>query len=197
MSAPCPEPLDTRVLVDYWFGDLPESEQDHVEEHLLECHDCSRALSELAAIGDGVRRLTHQGAFPVVVGPSYLEAARRHGLRVREYRAPPGGRVACTVTPEDDLLVSRLQGDFSGVTRLDLVTQTEGQPDARIEDLPVNPSAHELIVAQSMPALRAMGTTVIRLRLVATEPIGDRVLGEYTFAHTPSPSRTRPGSEPG
>src|SRR3990170_2889366 len=63
-SARRPEPLDTRVLTDYWFGDLPESEQDHVEEHLLECHDCSRALSELVAIGDGVRRLTHQGAFP-------------------------------------------------------------------------------------------------------------------------------------
>ena len=186
MSAPCPKPLDTRVLTDYWFGDLPEPEQDHVEEHLLECHECSRTLSELVAIGDGVRRLTHQGAFPVVVGLSYLETAWRHGLRVREYRVPPGGRVACTVTPEDDLLVSRLQGDFSGVTRLDLVLQTEGRPDQRVEDLPVNPSAREIIVAQSMPALRALGSSVTRMRLVAPDPAGDRVLGEYTFAHRPS-----------
>jgi hypothetical protein len=186
VSARCPEPLDTRVLVDYWFGELPAPEQDRVEEHLLECPDCSRVSSELVAIGDGVRRLTHQGALHVVVGPSYLDAAWRRGLRVREYRVPPGGRVACTVTAEDDLLVTRLQGDFSGVTRLDLVAQTEGQPEQRVEDLPVNPSALELIVAQAMPALRAMGSNVTRLRLVATEPDGDRLLGEYTFAHTPS-----------
>jgi Putative zinc-finger len=175
-----------RVLVDYWFGELPAPGQDHVEEHLLECPDCSQALSELVAIGEGVRRLTYQGALHVVVSPAFLEAAGRRGLRVREYSVPPGGRVACTVTAEDDLLVSRLQGDFSGVTRLDLVAQTEGQPEERVFDLPVNPSAHELIVAQAMPALRAMGSCVTRLRLVATEPTGDRVLGEYTFAHTPS-----------
>lgn len=186
MSARCPDPLDTRVLVDYWFRDLPESQLDHVEEHLLECHDCGQALSELAAIGEGVRRLSQQGKFQVVVSPSFLEAAWRHGLRVREYRVSPGGRVACTVTPEDDLLICRLEGDFSRVTRLDLVWQTEGQPEQRAEDLPVNPSAHELIVAQSMPALRALGPNVVRLRLVSPDPTGDRLLGEYTFAHTPS-----------
>jgi anti-sigma factor RsiW len=186
VSARCPEPLDTRVLADYWFGELPAPDQDRVEEHLMECHDCSRSLRELVAIGDGVRRLTHQGALHVVVSPSFLEAASRRGLRVREYRVPPGGRVACTVTAEDDLLVSRLQGDFSGVTRLDLVAQTEGQPEERVEDLPVNPSAHELIVAQAMPAMRAMGSCVVHLRLVAADPNGDRVLGEYTFAHTSS-----------
>jgi hypothetical protein len=174
------------VLTDYWFGELPAPEQDEVEEHLLDCHDCSRALSELVAIGDGVRRLTQQGRFQVVVSLSYLETAGRRGLRVREYRVAPGGRVACTVTAEDDLLVSRLQGDFSGVTRLDLVWQTEGQPEHRVEDVPVNPSAHEVIVAQSMPALRALGPNVIRLRLVSPDPAGDRLLGEYTFAHTPS-----------
>lgn len=183
MSARCPEPLGTRVLADYWFGDLPEPEQDRVEEHLMGCGDCGRALGELAAIGDGVRQLTRQGAFLVVVSSSFLVAASRRGLRVREYAVPPGGRVACTVTSEDDLVVSRLQGDFSGVTRLDLVARTEGQQEQRVEDLPVDPSAPELIVAHAMPALRAMGPCVTCLRLVAN---GDRLLGEYTFAHTPS-----------
>ena len=186
MSARCPEPLGTSVLVDYWFGELPAPEQDRVEEHLMGCSDCSGALRELVAIGEGVRRLTSRGAFHVVVSPSFLEAASRRGLRLREYSVPAGGGVACTVTAEDDLVVSRLQGDFSGVTRLDLVARIEGQPDERIEDLPVDPSAHELIVAQSMPALRAMGACVTRLRLVVPETGGDRLLGEYTFAHTPS-----------
>ncbi len=183
MSARCPEPLGTRVLVDYWFCDLSLPEQDRVEEHLMACDDCSRELGRAGGIGEGVRRLTRQGAFQVVVSPSFLETAARRGLRVREYAVPPGGRVACTVTAEDDLVVSRLQGDFSGVTRLDLVTRTEGQPERRVEDVPVDPSAPELIVAQSMPVLRAMGTCVTHMRLVAD---GDRLLGEYTFAHTPS-----------
>jgi hypothetical protein len=186
VSARCPEPIATSVLVDYWFGDLSAAEQDRVEEHLMACSDCGRALRERVAIGEGVRRLASRGAFHVVVSPSFLEAASNRGLRIREYRVPPGGGVACTVTPEDDLVVSRLQGDFSGVTRLDLVSQTEGQAEQRVEDLPVDPSAPELIVAQSMPALRAMGTCVTRLRLVVPGPGGDRLLGEYTFAHTPS-----------
>ena len=38
----------------------------------------------------------------------------RQGLRVREYRVPAGGRVDCTVTADDDLLVSHLEGDFRG-----------------------------------------------------------------------------------
>jgi hypothetical protein len=56
----------------------------------------------------------------------------------------------------------------------------------RAEDVPVNPEAPELIVAQSMPALRALGPSVIHMRLVSRDPAGDRVLGDYTFAHTPS-----------
>jgi hypothetical protein len=186
VSTRCPEPLDTGVLVDYWFGELSALEQDRVEEHLMECPECGRVLRDLAAIGEGVRRLTHRGAFHVVVSLSFLEEASRRGLRVREYRVPPGGGVACTVTAEDDLVVARLQGDFSGVTRLDLVAQTEGLPEERVLDLPVPPSARELLVAQSMPVLRGMGSCVTRMRLVACEPGGDRLLGEYTFAHTPS-----------
>jgi hypothetical protein len=186
VSARCPEPLGTRVLADYWLGDLSDLEQDRVEEHLMGCDACGRELEELVGIGEGVRRLTCQGAFQVVVSPSFLDAASRRGLRLREYVVPPGGRVACTVTAEDDLVISRLQGDFSGVTRLDLVARTEGQPERRVENVPVDPSAPELIVAQSMPALRAMGSCVTRMRLVAPGPHGDRVLGEYTFAHTPS-----------
>ena len=134
--------------------------------------------------------LGDEGAFGVVVSPSFLETASRQGLRVREYRVPAGGRVACTVTTEDDLLVGRLQGDFRDVSRLDLVVQVEDGPEHRIEDLPISPSSPEVILAQAMPALRALGSSTIRMRLLASEPEGDRVVGEYTFAHTPSRSGT-------
>jgi hypothetical protein len=122
----------------------------------------------------------------VVVSPSFLETASRRGLRVREYTVPPGGRVACTVTPEDDLLVSRLQGDFTGVSRLDLVVQVEEGPEQRAQDLPVDRASPEVIVAEAMSTIRALGSCVVRLRLLAPEQGGERLVGEYTFAHTPS-----------
>jgi hypothetical protein len=186
VSARCPQPLELPVPVDYWFGDLEEEDQDRVEEHLLGCDECGENLRQLVGIGEGVRRLAHRGAFHVVVSPSFLEAASRRGLRVREYVVPSGGRVACTVTAADDLLVGRLQGDFRGVSRLDLVVQAEGGPEEHVEDLPVTPTSDEVIVAQAMPALRALSSGVIRMRLLAHESGGDRLVGEYTFAHTAS-----------
>jgi hypothetical protein len=184
----CPERIDGATLVDYWFGDLARPDEDRVEEHLLECDACGSALRDLVATGDGVRRLAHQGAFNMVVSPSFLEAASRQGLRVREYRVRAGGRVDCTVTADDDLLVGRLQGDFRGISRLDLVVQVENGPEHRVFDLPVSPSSAEVIVTQAMPALRAMPSSTMRMRLLAREGEADRLVGEYMFAHTPSPT---------
>ena len=160
----CPEPLDLATLIDYWFRDLEGPDLDRVEEHLLECDACGSVLRSLVATGDGVRRLAREGAFGVVVSPVFLETASRQGLRVREYRVPAGGRVDCTVTADDDLLIGRLQGDFRGVSRLDLVVQVEDGPEHRVFDLPVSTSSTELIVAQAMPALRTMPSLNLRVR---------------------------------
>ena len=122
----------------------------------------------------------------MVVSPWFLDTARQRGVRIREYAVPAGGRVDCTVTAEDDLLVSRLRGDFRGVLRLDLVEQVEGGPEQRVEDLPFDVSRNELIVAQSMPVARSMPTQVLRVRLLAHDAGADRLLGKYTFAHTRS-----------
>src|SRR5262249_58531456 len=126
---------------------------------------------------------------------SFLDAASREGLGRRQDRGPAGGRVDCTVTAEDDLLVGRLQGDFRGVSRLDVVLQEEGRPDHRVPDVPVRPDAGELIVAQAMPAARAWGTTRIRFRLLARDTDGERLVGEYTFDHTPARAEARSDGE--
>ena len=186
MSVACARPLELATLVDYWLDD-PLPGQEEVEEHLMECAHCSARLRALVAMGDGVRRAARSGALQLVVTPAFLETASREGLHTREYRAFPGGRVDCTVAPEDDLLVARLQADFRGVSRLDVVSGAEGGPEGRLEDVPVDPGASELIVAQAMPALRALGPAVIRYRLLAREESGERLLGEYAFAHTPTP----------
>ncbi len=187
MSRDCARPLELAALVDYWFDEAAQPEQDRVEEHLMECEGCSRRLRALVALGDGVRRAARGGLVPVAISRAFLETAAREGLRTREYRAVPGGRVDCTVTADDDLLVSRLEADFRNVSRLDVLWRADEGPEVRQEDVPVGPDARELILSHPMPALRAFGSTVIRYRLVDRTEGGERVLGEYTFAHTPAP----------
>jgi hypothetical protein len=187
MSGACDRPIELAVLIDYWLEDRDSPDDERIEEHLLGCDGCSGRLRELTALAAGVRRLAHDGAVAMVVTPSFLEKAAEEGLRTREYRLAPGERVSCTVTPDDDLLVGRLLGDFQGVQRLDVVTQTEGEPEHRIHDVPVSPNAQELIVAQAMPMVRGLGRALYRMRLLAQEPGGERVIGEYTFDHFPTP----------
>jgi hypothetical protein len=182
----CDRPIELSALVDYWLERDERPGDDPLEEHLLGCAQCSERLRGLVALGDGVRRLAHEGGIQVIITPSFLETASREGLRAREYRVPPGGRVDCTVTPEDDLLVGRLMGDFRGVSRLDVVVQEEGRPEHRVPDVPIRPDAGELIVAEAMPAARSWGRRRMRFRLLARDAEGERLLGEYTFDHTPT-----------
>lgn len=183
----CDQPLELLTLVDYWFGELSASDAERAEEHLFECDDCGNRLRALVALGDGVRRLAHEGAVQMIVTRSFLESAARKGLRTREYAVPPGGRVACTVTAQDDLLIGRMRADFTGVSHLDVLLRVEGQPEIWIRDVPVSPDAQELIMVQAMPAARALGRTVLHFQLVAREGPSERALGDYTFDHTPTP----------
>ncbi len=187
MSSPCDRPIELAALLDYWFEREERRDEDGIEEHLLGCDGCSRRLRGLVALGEGVRRLARAGAVEMIVTPSFLEKASKEGLRTREYRVPAGGHVDCTVTADDDLLVGRLLGDFTGVSRLDVVAQLDGQPERRIPDIPVSPGARELIVAQAMPGMRTLGRSRLRLLLLAQEPGGERLVGEYNFHHSPTP----------
>ena len=186
MSRACPASMELPALIDYWFGELPDDATERVEEHLLECDACGDRLQALVGLRDGVRRVARSGAVELFVTDAFLRAAVASGLRTREYRVAPGGRVACTVTAEDDLLVGRLQADFGGVTSCDVLLHVAGQSVHRIEDVPVSAADHELIWSLAMPAARALGEQVLEVRLVAREGEGVRVLGDYTFAHTPA-----------
>jgi hypothetical protein len=57
----------------------------------------------------------------------------------------------------------------------------------RLEDVPFDPAAGEVLTLPLAPAeLRKMPAHTARTRLVAVEETGERELGEYTFAHSPS-----------
>jgi hypothetical protein len=176
--------LSAEALADYWFGDLPDGVASAVEEHLFDCAECRARVEELVRLRAGVRELVRTGRVPVVVGPAFLGTASREGLRIREYAVGPGETVACTVTADDDLVVSRLRADLRGVPRVDLIAEPEQGGVQRAEDVPFDAATGEVILAQSTPMLRALPTSTFRIRLVAPDAAGERLLGEYTFAHT-------------
>jgi len=169
------------TLVDYWFGDLPPEREAAFEEHLFGCAECTGKLQELVALGAAVRNAWRAGAVRAVISPALYEAMKKEGLRLREYPVLPGGSVNCTIAASDDFVVSRLSAPLAGVRRLDLVTDAE-----RFEDVPFDAAAGEVLMCPAPAPLKRRGAFTRRVRLVAVEDAGERLLGEYTFEHAPS-----------
>jgi hypothetical protein len=185
----CPDPIDAGILADYWLGALAGGpEEESVEEHLFGCDECGARLREVIALAEGIRALSREGSLRMIVSDAYLRQAAENGLRVREYAPPAGGGVACTVTADDDLLISRLAADLSGAARVDLCICDEGGVEkARMVDIPVRSDATSITLQEDIAVVKAAPTHRMIARLVAVDPTGsERLLGEYTFDHTRS-----------
>lgn len=185
----CKEPIALETLIAYWLGELPAAEEAPLEEHLFACAGCSARLEELAAFASGIRAVVREGRVAAMISAPFLEALKRQGLRIREYRVPPGGRVECTLLADDDAVVSRMQATLTGVTRVDALQRLElgGEVrEMRLEDVPFDPAAGEVLTLPVAAArLRKLPAHVMRVRLVAVDEAGEREIGQYTFAHTP------------
>ena len=183
----CASPLAEGLVLEWWAGELEASDARRVERHLLSCGSCSARAELLPAVAEGLRSLVRKGRVPAVLSPIVVERLQRDGRRIREYRVAPGGSVQCTVAPDDDVVLARLAVDLAGVARVDLVRRVNDEPEVRLVDLPFDPAAVELIFAPPTDVLVASPAGVERMRLLAVGPQGDRLLGEYTFNHTPWP----------
>jgi anti-sigma factor RsiW len=188
--ARCAAPIEFEKLVAYWLGELPEPVEAPIEEHLFGCAHCTRRMEELAALSAGVRAAVHGGRVHLVMSPAFLETMKRAGMRLREYRVEPGGSVNCTIRPEDDAVVSRMRAPLAGVKRLDVVQRLRvGEADeteVRLEDVPFDPDSGEVLSVPPAAWVRAMPANTLRTRLIAVGEAGERLVGEYTFVHTPS-----------
>jgi hypothetical protein len=176
------------VLADYWAAALSSSEEEAVEEHLLECDRCGARLREVIALAEGVRKLAREGSLRMIVSESFLKRAADEGLRIRKYTSPPGGVVQCTVTAEDNILIAGLVANLSGAERVDLcICDERGVEQERLQDIPVNPSAGSILLQESITFAKAAPTFTMIARLVAIdEGGGETLLGDYTFNHTRS-----------
>jgi hypothetical protein len=187
MKRDCERRLSDPVLIEWWTGEVQGPDRRFVEEHLLGCDSCSARARVLSALGEGVASLVRSGRIQTVVTAEVVERMRREGRKVREYRVNGGEGVQCTLAPDDDFLVARLQARLDPEDRLDLLSRIDDGPEFRVPDLPCIPGALEVIVAEPVDEIGARPAHVQRLRLVAVGAKGERLIGEYTFNHTPWP----------
>jgi len=186
MSSPiCIAPIPFSALIEYWFGELPQNEEERVEEHFLGCAQCSERLADLTKLGAGISSAFRSGEVRAVISPSFLQEMKQEGLRVREYPVAPGGSVNCTINAADDAVVSRLQASLEDATRVDLVYMSE-QGESRLPDIPFEPAAGEVLFCPSAASLRKSPAHTATIRLLAVGEAGEHPIAEYTFVHTPS-----------
>jgi hypothetical protein len=181
----CATPLPMERLIEYWFDEAAARGDDAlIEEHLFVCAACSARFEQLAAISAGTKEVVAAGDFGAIVTGPFVTRLIQAGLHVREYRVPPGGSVLCTIAPQDDLVVGRMRAVLGGIERLDVLVHDSAQGGpARLEDVPFDAQAGEVIFAPGAAHLRALDSLTQRLELVAVAKDGERVIGEYTFNH--------------
>jgi hypothetical protein len=171
-------------LVDYWTGELVEAEAFHVEEHVFTCDACADRLAEIAACGQGIAAAMRESRVQVVITESVLNALQRAGVRIRSYTLVPGQTVPCAVWPDDQLVVGRLRGDFTGFERVSLAVAMNDQELARAHDVPVPGGPGEILDAIPAARLRQLPSCQLRLTLSGTRGGREEVIGRYGLEHS-------------
>ena len=183
MPPTCAAPIGDQVLLEYWLGELDEAADAGIDEHVLACMACARRLEELVALADGIRSAFSRGTMRVFVTDAFVRSAAEQGTHVREYRVPRNGSVNCSVAPEDELLVSRLEAPLAGVNRLDVISYLNDAPTDVFRDVPFDAASGEVVLTPKIALVRTMPSHRRRFRLVAVDEHGERVIGDYTFNH--------------
>lgn len=182
----CRNPIGFETLSSYWLGELQGQGEEALEEHLFACAHCTRRLEAVAALSAGVRAAVEEGRLGLVVPESFVHALEQAGLRLRQYRIDPGGSINCTISADDDAVVSRLRAPLLGIERLDLVQVRGNEAEMRFPDVPFDADSGEVLMIPSAASLKAMPAFVMRVRLIAMGEAGEKQIGEYTFNHAPS-----------
>jgi hypothetical protein len=182
--SPCP--TQTQDLLEYWLGELDDAHEQRLDEHVFACAACTERLTAMVDLGAAIRRVFVHGNLNIVLPEPFIQRVKAAGLRVREYTLQPGGSVDCTVTPDDDLVVSYLRAPLRDVRRLDLLIDDTTAGKLRANDVAFDPSAEGLVAVTSTLFLRTLRRSTQRVQLVAVEGVHERVLADYTFNHYPS-----------
>ena len=182
----CTDPVALPTLVEYWLDELDPAAAERIDAHIIACGECSARLAEVVALAAGVRAAFRDGFVRAFVTGAFVDSLVERGVRVREYRVPRNGSVRCSVAPDDQVAVGRLEAPLQGVTRLDAVSvRSTDMAEERSRDIPFDASAGEVVIAAKIARLRVGPAHQVRLRLIAVDAAGERLVGEYTFDHSP------------
>ena len=178
------EHLSPTDVSDYWTPDVAAAGVDRIEAHVFACADCARRLEAARRLIDGIRDAVRRGRFQAVITDAVLNQLARDGTRMRMFTLDPGTVVPCAVWAGDQVIVSRLRADFTGLDRVSLVMQVGGEEVDRVTDVPVDPEARELLQAFSADRLRQLPRIEVRLRLFgARGQADDQLVAEYVLEH--------------
>ena len=183
-SPRCIAPLGDETLLAHWLDELGAEASAHVDEHVLGCAECSERLAQIVALADGTREAFERGQVRVFVTDAFARHTAARKTRVREYRVAHNGSVNCSVAPDDELVVSRLEAPLGGVRRLDVIAYLDDQQTDVFHDVPFDAAAGEVELTPKVELLKLAPTHRRRFRLVAVDESGERVIGDYTFHHS-------------
>jgi hypothetical protein len=173
------------LLLDYWFGDTDDGATAAVAEHLLRCDACGAEVDRLAALAYGVREAFAEGRVGAVVGLGFVDRLTAKGLRIRRYHVAHNGSVACSVAPEDEVLVGVMQAPLEGVQRLDLAADFSfGGDTVWLRDVPFDAEAGAVVLLPQLATVRTLPTHEMRVRLWAVQGEQAHEIGHYTFRHS-------------
>jgi hypothetical protein len=172
-------------LADYWAPETSPSELERIETHVFECGECAARLNDAELLRRRLGETVLAGAFQAFITDSILNTLAHDGVRVRTYSVAPGEAIQCAVWAEDEVVVTRLRGDFTGVNAVSAVMRLDnGQELDRVIDAPVRDGSQEVLMAFSAAGLRRIPRIPMRLTLTRGPSVDDAdVFAEYVFDH--------------
>ena len=182
----CEDLIEPAELLAYWLSELDAEHEHRVDEHLFACGVCTGRLRAIVDMGAAVRRTFVDGWLNLVLPERFVRRIKDAGFRVREYHLPAGGSVSCTITQEDDFVVSYLRAPLDGVQRLDVLIDDTTSGKHRANDVAFDPLAGGLVSMTSTAYVKSLQHSQQRVRLVAVDGVEERVVADYTFNHYPS-----------
>jgi hypothetical protein len=180
----CPTPIAFADAVDYWADELSPADVDRIETHTFACANCARELAVAGALAGGVAAVAREGRLHGVVTDAILNRLAADGLRIRMFTLDGAGVVPCAVWAGDDLVVSRIRGDFAGLETVSIVTrQATGEEIGRLADIPVQPGQREILNAFPAAHLRALPATRVHVAVTGWRGGTEQPVAEYTLEH--------------
>jgi hypothetical protein len=137
----CPIPFE--ALVAWVAGELPGSDATYVEEHIFSCDACAAASERVTRLTGGLRE-----TIPWVISRRQYDRLLDGGTRIRVTPVEPGRTPRARFTPDVDLLVHALRGDFSRAERVDIeVFSPDRTKRVVLEHVPFDRTAGEVLIA--------------------------------------------------